>query len=72
MGQRLRSRAAMKLDQRKAIEPEIARCDGVLAGEDDGRPPADGVERMGQRRELDRFGPRADDQLYLCRMQPSP
>ena len=44
----------------------------VLAGDDQARRKTVRGKRMRDWRKLDRFGPGADDQPYVCRMQPSP
>jgi hypothetical protein len=57
----------------KAAEPVIVGTEAaVLAGEDQGRGQPAAVKRVRDRRQLDRFGPGADDQTNVGRTQPSP
>jgi hypothetical protein len=44
----------------------------MLAGHDQARPETARGEGMGDGGKLDRLGPRADDQLDICRTQFSP
>jgi hypothetical protein len=61
----------MRVGRARALEPRrrtIAKAEiggievGVLPGDDQRRAAIEGGEGAGDRRELDRFGPRADDQ----------
>jgi hypothetical protein len=44
----------------------------MLAGQDQARAQAARAKRVGDGGKLDRFGPGADNQPYVCDMQPSP
>jgi hypothetical protein len=54
---------ALESRRRAIAKAEIGAIEvGVLSGDDQRRAAIEGGERAGERRELDRFGPRADDQ----------
>ena len=44
----------------------------MLAGENQGRVPADAVEGLGNGRQLDCFGTCTDDERYVCGIQLPP
>jgi len=70
---RVGSAWAIEADGVKPFEPVLGGIEGaMLPGEDQARSQAARCERVGDGCKLDRFGPGADDESYVCRTQPSP
>ena len=64
---------AIELEPRESVQPVIGRIEAwMLAGEDDQAIEPALVERGGDWRELDGFGPGADDEPDFSVRQPSP
>jgi len=70
---RIRGARAIETRDGIAIKSEIGRIEvGMLSGQDEGGLEAEPGKAGGDRRELDRFGPRADDQPDIRATQISP
>ena len=71
---KMRVRCARAMEARGlALQPIVAGIEVLmLPGEDQGRLQADCRESSGDGRELDRFGPRADNQPDIRERQISP
>jgi hypothetical protein len=64
---------AAETDRAITLQPIFAGIERrMLAGQDQARAQAARAKRVGDGGKLDRFGPGADNQPYVCDMQPSP